>query len=144
MRLKLFRSRVGLDKSLWHRWYAWRPVKVGEDDWRWLEYVRRKGEYFNWPGDSYWRYEYLPKTDGPADLTIDTFNGQFDFKWYRKRPVEVRALQVNLPHGFYVDTLEGRMTGKPGDYLILGIEGERYPCAASVFKKTYEPVEVPT
>ena len=26
----------------WHRWYAWRPVRVDSRDCRWLEYVERK------------------------------------------------------------------------------------------------------
>lgn len=26
----------------WHDWFAWRPVKVGECDYRWLETVRRR------------------------------------------------------------------------------------------------------
>lgn len=37
-----------------------------------------------------------------------------------------------------VKTLEGVMTAKPGDYIIKGLEGEFYPCKASVFKKKYE------
>lgn len=31
----------------------------------------------------------------------------------------------------------------PGDYIITGVEGEIYACAASVFEKSYEEVEVP-
>lgn len=31
-------SRLGQ----WHNWYAWRPVRVGKNDWRWLEFVDRK------------------------------------------------------------------------------------------------------
>lgn len=26
----------------WHRWFAWRPVRVGKNDCRWLEFVERK------------------------------------------------------------------------------------------------------
>lgn len=42
-------------------------------------------------------------------------------------------------HG-WIDTLEGGHTVCPGDLIITGIEGERYPCKPSVFKATYEPV----
>lgn len=42
---------------------------------------------------------------------------------------------------FLVDTLEGQMTGQPGDYLIIGIKGERYPCAKAIFEETYEEVK---
>ena len=38
-------------------------------------------------------------------------------------------------------TDEGQMKAIPSDYIIKGIEGEIYPCKASVFEKTYEKVE---
>lgn len=43
-----------------------------------------------------------------------------------------------------VKTLEGPMTAGPGDWIIRGVEGELYPCKASVFDKTYEAVEPDT
>lgn len=45
--------------SNWHRWFAWYPVRMGENDCRWLEWVSRKGEFeycgmgFNWS----WAYK---------------------------------------------------------------------------------------
>lgn len=39
---------------------------------------------------------------------------------------------------FTVSTVEGLMTGGPDDWLIRGVEGELYPCKASVFAATYE------
>lgn len=39
----------------------------------------------------------------------------------------------------FIETLEGRMTCKPGDWIIRGVEGELYPCKPDIFKKTYEP-----
>lgn len=41
----------------------------------------------------------------------------------------------------FIETVEGRMKAHPGDYIIRGVEGELYPCKASVFEATYEPVE---
>lgn len=40
---------------------------------------------------------------------------------------------------FMVATLEGTMTGKMGDWLIIGVNGEYYPCKDEIFQKTYEP-----
>ena len=40
-----------------------------------------------------------------------------------------------------IDTLEGVMTGSPGDYIIQGVEGEIYPCKPDIFHKTYDPVD---
>ena len=59
----------------------------------------------------------------------------------RKRPLVVHALQLNFPEGFKVTTLEGVMCGRPGDFLMFGVDGEKYPCKKEIFKKTYELVE---
>jgi len=45
-----------------------------------------------------------------------------------------------MPCEFKVDTLEGTMKGKPGDYLVQGINGEQYPCDKEIFEKTYDGV----
>jgi hypothetical protein len=37
-----------------------------------------------------------------------------------------------------IDTLEGIMIARPGDYIIRGIKGELYPCKPDIFQETYE------
>ena len=32
----------------------------------------------------------------------------------------------------------------PGDWIITGVQGEKYPCKPDIFEKTYEAVELPT
>lgn len=41
----------------------------------------------------------------------------------------------------YIETLEGKLGVSPGDWIITGIQGERYPCKPDIFEKTYEPVK---
>lgn len=41
-------------------------------------------------------------------------------------------------HG-WIETLEGGHTVCPGDWIITGVQGKRYPCKPSVFEATYEP-----
>jgi hypothetical protein len=41
-------------------------------------------------------------------------------------------------HG-WIDTLEGGHIVCPGDWIIMGIRGEYYPCKDDIFRKTYEP-----
>ena len=53
-----------------------------------------------------------------------------------KKPIPIRAMQISEP--FTVNTLEGRHTGKAGDYLVIGIRGERYPVDHDIFKESYE------
>ena len=57
---------------------------------------------------------------------------------YRKRPVVIDAKQ--LTQRVEIDTREGTVVGDSGDYLIVGVEGEIYPCGREIFEKTYEEV----
>lgn len=38
-----------------------------------------------------------------------------------------------------IETLEGFMECKHGDWVITGVNGEKYPCKPDIFEKTYEP-----
>lgn len=86
---------------------------------------------------------------------------------YKKKPVVIEAVRwtgdnfdelekfagkfvskgsnlVSDNNTLFVHTLEGTMRAKSGDYIIMGIQGEFYPCDAEIFKKTYEVFEAPT
>lgn len=41
------------------------------------------------------------------------------------------------PQRLTIQTLEGRMTASPSDWIIKGTEGEFYPCKDSVFQRKY-------
>lgn len=82
---------------------------------------------------------------------------------YRKKPVEIEAMQfnkdtINQVFNFVdgnkaadfdesgnpilkIQTLEGVMTAQLGDWVIKDINGEFYPCKQDIFYKTYERVE---
>jgi thioredoxin-like negative regulator of GroEL len=60
-------------------------------------------------------------------------------KKYRKKPVVIEAYQTCCK--ISIETLEGTMTASPGDWIITGVNGERYPCKQDIFEKTYELVE---
>lgn len=82
---------------------------------------------------------------------------------YRKKPIIIEATKFtanpfhlipgvyisgsyidkdgSIVHTFAIDTLEGTMLVKDGDYIITGVEGERYPCKPSIFEATYEKIE---
>jgi hypothetical protein len=70
---------------------------------------------------------------------------------FRKKPVVVEVEQW-LPgkkidgvfgdeDGHFIVTLEGMHRVSPGDYIITGVKGEKYPCKPDIFEATYEPVE---
>lgn len=84
---------------------------------------------------------------------------------YRKKPVMVEAVQWTGTYASYeevanfalrgdpirtigryadkleIPTLEGVMTASNGDYIIMGVRGEVYPCKPDIFEATYEPVD---
>lgn len=43
-------------------------------------------------------------------------------------------------HIFQIHTLEGDLRLSPGDWIITGVKGERYPCKPDIFEATYERV----
>ena len=68
-------------------------------------------------------YDTYEKVDGMMDCV--------------KRPIVVHAKRID--EEFRVNTLEGNYKqGKPGDYLMRGIEGELYICDGPIFEKTYD------
>jgi len=42
-----------------------------------------------------------------------------------------------MEQDFEVETLEGLMKGRAGDYLVEGVDGELYPCRREIFEETY-------
>lgn len=63
-------------------------------------------------------------------------------KRYLKKPIPIRALE--MMEDFEVDTLEGVMSGKKGDFLAIGNHNELYPIRRDIFEDIYdEYVEQP-
>ncbi len=89
---------------------------------------------------------------------------------FRKKPVEVEATQWwkngdhpevvrrfrhhaipgsnhcrkcsdTMRHHGWIETLEGGHIVCPGDWIITGVKGERYPCKPDIFEATYETVD---
>lgn len=58
---------------------------------------------------------------------------------YRKKHVVVEAYKTYIEMD--IETLEGVMHANVGDYIITGVNGEKYPCKPDIFEKTYELVE---
>jgi hypothetical protein len=63
------------------------------------------------------------------------------FPWFQVEGVEPPAPnERGIGYG-YIQTLEGRMMVSPGDWIITGVKGEKYPCKDDIFQATYELVE---
>lgn len=61
--------------------------------------------------------------------------------YFRKKPVIVQAQQTKKR--IKIDTPEGVMTARPGDWIITGVAGEQYPCDADIFARTYSQCDGP-
>lgn len=80
-------------------------------------------EAFKWTGD-------INQTEDPSWI-VELI--EKDEIWFVGSGTENVIMQI--------DTLEGVMTAKQGDYIIRGIKGEVYPCKPDIFEETYEMVE---
>ena len=58
-----------------------------------------------------------------------------DFLGLELRGFKVRGLSVSDPA---TCRLQVYLIAAPGDWIVTGVEGERYPVKNEVFKKTYE------
>lgn len=56
-----------------------------------------------------------------------------------KLPIVIEAYQVFTEKK--IETLEGTMLASPGDWIVKGINGEKYPVKPDIFKKTYKSVD---
>ena len=63
------------------------------------------------------------------------------FHTYIKKPIPIKAERLNRP--MEVITLEGTFHGKKGDYLVIGVEGERYIVKKDIFEQTYDRSTTP-
>ena len=69
--------------------------------------------------------------------TFDTYEEVVGMNHCMKKPIVVYAKKIEVE--FRVNTLEGNYKqGKPGDYLMRGIDGELYICDGPIFEKTYD------
>lgn len=60
---------------------------------------------------------------------------------YDKSAMESPGGVRSVWHGWRIRTLEGVGEVTPGDWIITGVKGEKYPCKPDIFESTYEPVE---
>lgn len=62
------------------------------------------------------------------------------FFWIGARDPQKRHRPRIGPEGLIIPTLEGQRIASPGDWIILGVAGDFYPCKPEIFEKTYEAV----
>lgn len=85
-----------------------------------------------------------------GDLVPDPITGEPSFlcegavvRYYRRpndseRICKYCAIRMH-DHG-WIETFEGGHIVCPGDFVITGVKGERYPCKPDIFEATYDIV----
>jgi hypothetical protein len=117
-------------------------------------------EYWTWfrRWDAWWE----DLDDEEKDEILHKYNTaysnrkeKYSMAKFRKKPVVIEAEQWfpgveiegvtehKTPTCIYgkIHTLEGTMTVSEGDWVITGIQGEKYPVKPDIFEATYEPVQ---
>ena len=56
-------------------------------------------------------------------------------------PIGVCLKKCGMVKGPHIHTMEGPLHVSQGDWIITGVQGERYPCKPDIFEQTYEKVE---
>ena len=78
-------------------------------------------------------YQWFEHGDHPGVLPISHGGGvAYDYAAQNKLDIDTLG---------WIHTLEGGHVVSPGDWIITGIQGERYPCKPEIFAATYESVE---
>ena len=59
---------------------------------------------------------------------------------FRKKPIVIEAYRCK--NKTFVQTMEGQLFARAGDWIVTGVKGEKYPVADEIFRLTYEPADV--
>lgn len=60
--------------------------------------------------------------------------------WMNENGADYYMMVGNPKYVFELSTLNGKVKVSYKEWIIKGVEGEFYPCAEEIFKKTYEEV----
>ena len=63
-------------------------------------------------------------------------------QWFPEKQIEGVVIRSPTCNPFaMIQTLEGNLIVNEGDWIITGVNGEKYPCNPEIFDKTYEILE---
>ncbi|CAK7056165.1 hypothetical protein [Tissierella sp.] len=89
-----------------------------------------------------YRYRKKPVVIEAMQYFKDNIDEVFKFIEKKSRKHNSRYAYICPKTGdFFIRTLEGDHKASEGDYIIIGVEGEFYPCKPDILKKTYEKVK---
>lgn len=86
-------------------------------------------------------------TKKPAIVDAIQFNGKNGkevLEWASETSIENPnddTAITSFDTDMVIETLEGCMSVREGDWVIRGVKGELYPCKPDIFEKTYEKTD---
>jgi hypothetical protein len=89
-----------------------------------------------------WHYKFRKK---PVVIEAHQLGNGYDedlviMRWCSGKPIPYEQAGEDLAL-FTIQTKEGALTAREGDWIIKGVQGEFYPCKPDIFEVTYEPVD---
>ncbi len=115
-----------------------RPITITADQWH------KNGDHPEDYAEPITDYERgRPVTYSPQHQRVNDWEGQVVRRYRPDTSGDTPCKHCGQPlHGHgWIDTLEGGHVVCPGDWIITGVKGERYPCKPDVFEATYAPIE---
>ena len=89
-------------------------------------------------------YQKKPVKIEAVELTEDVHNSIVQLCAENRMQIKNQTIEAVWSIGgvpeFVIETLEGDMHAKIGDYLIIGVQGEIYSCKPDIFAETYQKV----
>jgi hypothetical protein len=78
----------------------------------------------------------------PVVISAEKWDGDYEkmdafLDWHGREKRPAVELQGDA---LIINTLEGDMRADLGDWIIMGVQGEFYPCKPDIFEQTYEKV----
>lgn len=90
------------------------------------------------------KYRKKPLVIEAEQLTQDNYDRALEFAFANSNKTQVSVGADEGGQHLVLHTLEGALRVNPGEWIILGIHGELYPCKPDIFDETYEAVEEAT
>ncbi len=89
------------------------------------------------------KYKKKPVVIEAVQVTDSTFDGPHPNPEHVKSVEGSNVVYNPVNRKVYIQTLEGVMIAEIGDWIITGVQGERYPCKPDIFEATHKKVTEP-
>ena len=82
----------------------------------------------------------------PVEVSAEVFAPNPEQHSFEQKPwpdgvYEARRVGSGSKPFYHIETLEGVHVVSPGDVVITGIKGEKYPCKPDIFAASYDPLD---